>query len=113
MNVRFATRDDLVQWFGAVPATMRALVAERDGQVLAIAGISTMDDHVQAFSAYRPEMAAHRFTMARMARRFAAMLSEVTVPVLAVCSKVEPTAPDLLARMGFEGHGPGEVWRRG
>ena len=70
MMVRYATADDVRQWFGEVPATMRAMVVERDGQVAAIAGLARMPDHWQAFSAFAPEMRAHGYYLAKLAKQF-------------------------------------------
>ncbi len=107
MTVRYATRDDLVRWFGDVPATMRAIVSDVNGELQAIAGLATMRDHVQAFSFYRPGTLAS--TKARMALWFAQMLRETAGPVFALCSETEPTAPGLLVRMGFTNRG-NRVW---
>lgn len=108
--IRYATREDLLQWFGEVPATMRAIVAEEGGEVLAIAGLANMADHVQAFSAYKP--GTLQTTKARLAVRFAELLRETTGTVFALCSETEPTAPGLLVRMGFTNQG-GKVWCHG
>lgn len=111
MIVRQATRDDLIDWFGAVPATMRAIVAEENGKVYGVAGISVMQDHLQAFSAVKPELRKHKYLMAKAGVMFARMLKDCG-PVLAVCSPTEPTAPDLLTRLGFR-HWADGVWRHG
>jgi hypothetical protein len=103
MQIRAATETDLRQWFdGKVPATMRAIVAEHEGQLLGIAGIAMCEDHAQAFSGYRPGMRGWPVTMGRMAVVFASMLERAGVPVIAICSETEPTAPALLARLGFD-----------
>lgn len=112
MIVRQATRDDLIDWFGAVPATMRAIVVEEGGKVYGVAGISVMPDHLQAFSAVKPELRRHKYLMAKAAVMFGRMLDESKTGVLAVCSPTEPTAPDLLTRLGFR-HWADGVWRHG
>lgn len=112
MRHRYATREDLVRWFGNVPATMRALVIERDGELLGIAGITTANNHVQAFSSQKPELAPYKVAKGRMTVAFAKMLAEIKGPVFAVCSEVEPTAPGLLTHLGFR-HQSERVWRHG
>jgi hypothetical protein len=102
MKLRAATRDDVLAWFGSVPATMRAIVAEHEGSVVGIAGVSTMADHVQAWSAFDEVVRGHPVLMARAAVLVRRMIESVSGPVTAVCSETEPTAPALLARLGFE-----------
>lgn len=113
MKIRQATEADLRRWFdGKVPVTMRAYVCDHEGELLGLFGIAMCRDHAQAFSDYRPGMRDFEFTMGRAALQFAGMLARMTVPVLAVCSKREPTAPRLLERLGFV-HQQDEVWRYG
>ncbi len=106
--IRYATRDDLVSWMGEVPGTMRAVVAERDGKLVAIAGVMNGVDHCQAFSAYKPE--ATKLDKGRLAVFFRSILDQYA-SVVAFCSQTEPTAPGLLASLGFE-HIDGNTWRR-
>lgn len=112
MKLRHATRDDLVGWFGSVPNTMRAIVIEDDGKLLGIAGISRMNDHVQAFSSISAELRGHKVLMGRAAVMFNKMLDDYKGPIFAVCSDKEPTAPGLLAHLGFT-HWADGVWRHG
>lgn len=112
MNIRFATRDDLLQWWGRVPSTMRALVVEQDSRVLGVAGLAIMPDHIQAFSSFKDELRAHPFVLAKVAVLFKAMLADAAGPVLAMCNENEPTAPGLLTKLGFTA-GPDGVWRHG
>lgn len=112
MRHRYATRDDVAQWFGHVPSTMRALVIEDGGEVIAIAGLSTMGDHVQAFSDIKPAARKNRVALGRMAVAFGRLLAQVRGPVFAVCEAAEPTSPGLLAHLGFQRQ-TDAVWRRG
>lgn len=112
MNIRLATRDDLVQWWGRVPSTMRAIVVEDGARVLGVAGLAIMPDHIQAFSSFKEELRPRTFVLAKVAVLFKAMLDETTGPVLAMCNEGEPTAPDLLSKLGFTA-GPDGVWRHG
>ena len=112
MKHRVATREDLMQWFGRVPASMRALVMEDDGELLGIAGIAVMGDHIQAFSIQSDKLRDHKIAKGRMAVAFAKMLADVKGPVFALCSETEPTAPGLLAHIGFVPHSK-RMWRYG
>lgn len=111
MKPRFATRDDLIQWFGSVPSTMRALVLEEAGEVKAIAGVARQADHMQAFSAYKPEMRQNPVALGRLAVAFKRLLVKAG-PVFALCADTEPTSPGLLTHLGFEPVSD-KVWRHG
>lgn len=113
MNIRYATEQDLRQWFnGTLPATMRAMVAEDDGRLLGLAGVAFNDDHAQVFSNLKPEMRANRMAVGRLAVKARRMVDEVAGPLWALCSANEPTAPGLLTWGGFK-HVSEGVWRRG
>lgn len=112
MNICLATREDLVQWWGRVPSTMRALVVKDGERVLGVVGLAVMPDHVQAFSSFKEELRAKPFVLARAAVLFKAMLEEASGPVLALCNQNEPAAPGLLTKLGFTA-GPDGVWRHG
>lgn len=112
MKHRAATREDLQQWFGNVPASMRALVLEHDGEVVVIAGVAVMADHLQAFSVQNEKAKGLRMAKGRMAVEFKRLLAGVSAPVFALCSESEPTAPGLLAHLGFRPHS-GRMWRYG
>lgn len=112
MNVRYSTREDLIAWFGNVPATMRAIVVEHDGRLVGIAGLMRGADHLQAFSAMKDELRPHKRILVKVARMLQQMIAEAQAPVLAVCSEKEPTAPGLLASLGFR-HWLDGVWRHG
>lgn len=101
MKHRAATRDDLHRWFGRVPNSMRALVLEHDGEIVGVAGIALMGDHLQAFSSQKDGARGRVMAMGRMAVDFAKMLRTAGGPVFALCSQSEPTAPGLLSHLGF------------
>jgi hypothetical protein len=101
VKLRPATENDIRAWFGNVPATMRAIVVEDGDEVLGVAGISTMADHLQAWSDFRPRLREHPYLLARAAVEFRRMLRDAPGVVLALCSQTEPTAPALLAKLGF------------
>jgi hypothetical protein len=112
MKHRPATREDLQRWFGHVPASMRALVMEHEGEVVGVAGVALMADHLQAFAAESDKVRSHKMAKGRMAMDFAKLLASVNGPVFALCSQTEPTAPGLLAHLGFRPHSE-RMWRYG
>jgi hypothetical protein len=102
VKIRPATRDDVLQWYGNVPATMRAIVAEDDGRVLGIAGLASVGGGLQAFSEIDDALRGHRLFLARAAIAFRGLLAETPGAIVAICSQCEPTAPRLLSWLGFE-----------
>jgi hypothetical protein len=113
MIIRYATREDVASWFsGRVPETMRALVIEDAGEVLAIAGVTQSGAGQQAFSELAPRVREHRVMLGRLAIAFGRMLDAVGGSVFALCDAAEPTSPGLLAHLGFRDHGD-SIWRRG
>lgn len=112
MKIRQATREDLVRWFGGVPATMRALVVDDGNELVGIAGLALMSDHVQAFSEMKPALRGRTYVLAKVAVMFKDMLADAIGPVQAACNLNEPTSPDLLAKLGFS-HVYNGVWRHG
>ena len=107
MKVRPATAEDLHQWYGGPPPmTMRAVVVDRDGEIMAVAGLCRAPNHVQIFSHIKDELRPHRMTMARTA---AALRKMVDGPVIALQDKSEQTSARLLQWMGLTEVEPG-VW---
>jgi hypothetical protein len=99
-EIRPATADDLARFYGSPPErTMRALVAVLDGEPIAVAGIAYQrpGQPPYLFSDLKPEMRRHRKAIVKGARQ---MLRDLARPGL-VAIAGEPTAPRLLARLGF------------
>jgi N-acetylglutamate synthase-like GNAT family acetyltransferase len=102
MNFRPATLDDLIAFNGKKPATtMRAFVAEHEGKVLAVGGMHYTGGSLFAFSELSDEMRSHRKSILRAARYVIEKAKAMNLPVFAICSKSEPSAPAFLARLGF------------
>lgn len=105
MKLRNATAADIAALGVSNELGMRAFVAEHEGRVLGIAGIAVMRDHAQAFSFITDEMRSHKVAMGRAAIRLRGMIQKMVrecgAPMIALCSPNEPTAPRLLAHIGF------------
>lgn len=107
MKVRYATAADLEKWYGGPPPmTTRALVVDRDGEILAVAGLCRAPNHVQLFSEIKDELRAHKMTMARTA---AMLRSMINGPVMAMQDCSEPTSRRLLEWCGLREIEPG-IW---
>jgi len=115
MLLRPATLDDLIALQGKAPeCTMRAHVAEIDGQPLAVGGVYYTNGATYAFSVLSDEMRLHRKSIMRAARYAMEKIAELPGPIYALCSRDEETAPQFLARLGFEFHATsdnGDIYR--
>lgn len=101
MRIRFATAADVEAYYGEQPdQTLRAMVIEKDGAPLAIAGLALEGDRFQAFSEFKPEMEPYlkSMTVLRFVKRVQAMIQAAPLPVVAF-SKGDPA---LLERLGFQ-----------
>lgn len=109
-EIRPATARDFVAFYGAPPATtVRAYVADLDGDILGIAGISFHGSLLIAFSDIKPEMRKFPITIMRGARK---VLDMTRAPILAYPDPDIEGAPRLLERLGFVNL-DGTVYRHG
>lgn len=107
MTVRYATEEDLHQWYGGPPPfTMRAAVLEVGGRVLAVGGVGPSIDHMQVFCEVAPEARRRGFELGRLAVLVRDMIK---FPVFALQNCSEPTAERLLRWCGLTETSPG-VW---
>lgn len=81
--------------------TFRGYVALLDGKPVGLCGIYNDGGHPVAFGDIGPELRPYRKTIVEGIRRVRRMMDESRLPVMAVMSREEPTAPALLAKLGF------------
>lgn len=113
-----ATAEAAEAFYGRpVDYSFKGIIAVEDEKVIGIGGIYRLNGKRVAFTDMKPEMRRHKKVMVKSCRLLMAMIREEKGPVYAVANQDEPTAPDLLARLGFESTGVfnefGEtlVWR--
>jgi hypothetical protein len=100
--IRPATDKDARSYNGKRPLySFRGFVAEKDGEVLGMCGIYFQAGVPIAFSDLRPELRAHKKILAKGCRIVQRLIEELGRPVYAVACDKEPTAPYLLAKLGF------------
>src|SRR3990167_2709013 len=105
MIVRPCTRADFEAFFGKKPPmTLRALAAERDGQIVGIGGYYIVNGVAHAFTDQR---GMTRREMVKAARQLVAFLGAVKTQMIAQCG---PEGDVALKHYGYEPWGM--FWRR-
>lgn len=101
-EVRPATLADVLSFYGARPTTtVKAYVAELDGEVIGIGGIEYVGMTKVAFIWAKPELKAYPILMTKFARK----IVNENSPVIALPDPEEPTADRFLTHLGFERQG--------
>lgn len=108
MIFRQGTAKDLNEFYGGPPIySMRALVAELDGKVIAVAGTYRAKDQMYAFSEMKDEMRRRKRDILRMAKLVLPMLDRHR-QLIAHASKTEKSSARFLEWLGFEYVAPAE-----
>ncbi len=103
ITFRRATAADALAYYGKpAPFSFRGYVAELSGELVGIGGVYYQDGVPIAFSEMRPAMRPHRKAIAKACRMLTQFLDQIGGSVYAVACPAEPTAPRLLAKLGFK-----------
>lgn len=115
-SIRPVRRIDLAPWYpDGLPGTIRGLAFDVDGECACIGGL-VWTDPMQCFSHTTEAGKRYPKLIYKIALRLKEWMRDCHAPVYAVADQKEPTAPRLLARLGFEEHhdsaiGQVYVWR--
>ena len=117
-ELRTATTKDAYNFYGRMPTnSFKGIVAVEGDKVIGIGGLFYTKSNLIAFSDMKPEMRPYKKAMVKGCRIIMDMVKNAEVPVYAVANSNEPTAKNLLKRLGFVNTGVenefGEtlVWR--
>lgn len=103
VTFRPATAADVLAFLHKLPpARMKGYAAVLDGEVIAIGGIYYHDGYPVAFSDITDAFRKQRKALAKGVRMLQEFIEEQNVPVYALADQHEPTAPYLLAKLGFK-----------
>lgn len=110
VTFRPATAADSEAYYGRPPlCSFRGYVAVKDGEVAGIGGVY-YDGAVRiAFSEFKETLRSDRRALVKGTRILMQFIDTIKGPVYAVASEHEPTAADLLRRLGWKPtgiHGP-------
>lgn len=98
-QIRPATRDDVVKVLGQVPVTVRALVADEDGDTIGLAGVFRINGQSYFFGELTDRMRhKHTVTMVKTARK---MIANAKPPVLAIADASIEKSAKFLSYLGF------------
>lgn len=101
-TIRAATADDIRNWYGAVPFTMRAVILEADGVAAAIGGMMRRGGIHVAFMDMKDIATDIPFSLWKGAiKAMNEIISTSKSPVYARVSDSLLTAPSFLKRLGF------------
>lgn len=97
-DVRYATKEDVHAFYGKTMPTMRAVVADCDGEILALAGIAGFSNQWTMFSQMKEQLPGK--TCFRMARLIIGIANNLPGPVYAVAES--DRSCKFLERIGFK-----------
>ena len=101
MIIRDATRKDLLSFYGKLPSeSVRARVAELDGEIIGIIGISYGQVPL-FFSDIKPEMRSFKMTIVREAKKFMETLKNHGQGAYAQACPDESLSERLIEMLGF------------
>jgi len=101
-EIRTATAKDAHDFYGKPPSnSFKGFVAVKSGRVIGIGGVFYTKTGLIAFSDMKPEMRQHKKAIVKGCRMIMDMVKNAEVPVYAVANDNEPTANNLLERLGF------------
>ncbi len=100
--IRSATEADLINYYGENPGfTVRALVADLDGEIIAIGGLAYYPGQMLAFSEMKEPMRKYPKLIYKSAFKVAELIKKYGGSVVAVANCKENNAGKLLKKLGF------------
>ena len=105
--IRAATRED-IQSFSRMPdtPTMRAILIEKDGNIIAMGGVFRKNDRWFAFCDLRDEVRSHKTTLMRAGKKMVDMVGSMGIRFMyAYPDPEEPRSALWLMSLGFEPDG--------
>ena len=107
LTSRPATAGDITKFYPGLPCSVRAWVAEMDGEPQGIIGVALLRPIACMFSAFNEPLRPHlkHPSVLRLIKKAQGAVKASHAPVWAVAEPDEPTAPEILRRLGFRSLG--------
>lgn len=103
VTIRPATARDAQRYYGGPPPfSFRGYAAELNGEIVGVGGVYIQNGAYVAFSDMKSPLRQRKKTLAKACRILMELFDKTGGPVYAVASNTEPTAPYLLAKLGFK-----------
>jgi hypothetical protein len=103
IEFRTATPKDVTEYYGGLPAfSFKGMVAVEDGEVIGVGGVYRYAGVPLIFSERKGQMRKHLKARAKAVRILISFAESLGPVVYAVPDPIEPTAPYLLAKLGFK-----------
>tara|TARA_R110000850_G_scaffold269167_2_gene401004 strand:- start:3076 stop:3462 length:387 start_codon:yes stop_codon:yes gene_type:complete len=100
--IRNATTADIVAFYGEAPSfAIRALVADLDGEIIAIGGLAYHPNRMLAFSDMKEPMRDYPILIYKSAKKVIKLIEKYGGGVVAVASDSESNSNEFLKRLGF------------
>jgi hypothetical protein len=107
-----ATQELIEIFFGEPPKrTIRAVVAVKDGEPIAVAGLFLDQSRYVLFSDLKPEMYKHKKAIVKTMRAARKLMDTVHLPVYAVPEKEPYNDAVIIKHLGFKEENGVYVWR--
>lgn len=101
--IRQATAFDAQRFYdGPPPFSFTGYSIVLDDEIVALFGICYQEGKPAAFSDMKPALRPFKKTIVKACRIMAESINKTGGPVYAIASDTEPTAPYLLAKLGFK-----------
>lgn len=102
VELRPATRADWEAFYGEPPQhTVKAIVADADGEILGVAGLEKHQGFYVAFSDIGDKMRKHKKAILKAGKELVNLINASRLPVVAIQNEAEPTAYGFLTHLGF------------
>ena len=103
--IRPATQADIEKWYGKTPLfSVRAVVGELDGEVIAFGGVYRDTENIVGVSGLKEAMRGRKKDIVRLVRAARKILQEYP-RVVAYASEQEGTADGFMKHLGFKHQG--------
>ncbi len=98
-HIRLATAEDVKEFYGSFPQSIKALVMEDNGELIGIACVTIENSRMFALSEMKRKIPAKAIWRGVLA--FRELIKDVRCPILAICNKQYNNSPAFLEKVGF------------
>ena len=102
VKIRPASLGEWLAFYGEQPKhTVKAIVAEADGEILGVAGLEKHPGFYVAFSDIGDKMRKHKKAILKAGKELVKLIDDCRLPVVSIQNEAEPTSFGFLTHLGF------------